>query len=136
MAGMKKHQQRKAQTRAKMDTLTIADRDDPDAWGPPVIVAAAKNPKPAWVQQAKRAKSASLVAMEEVESSAVTRIGYNSSSRILHVQFQSGRLYQYFDVPPDIYAELRTASSIGSYFNKVVRDNYQAAEVLLDKKVG
>ena len=72
---------------------------------------------------------ATAAAMEDVESSVLARIGYDSSLRILQVEFRSGRVYQYFDVPSDVHEALRSAESIGGYFNREIRDKYRTAEV-------
>ena len=64
--------------------------------------------------------------VENVQSSVLASVGYDADRKILEVRFRSGRIYQYFDVPPAIYKKLLSASSVGSYFNKVVRARYPA----------
>lgn len=36
----------------------------------------------------------------EVESSVIRAVGH---TRVLEIEFESGRIYQYYDVPEDIY---------------------------------
>ena len=48
-------------------------------------------------------------------------VGYDIESRILEIEFTGGVIYQYFDVPEDIYLDLMSAESKGRYFNLVVK---------------
>ena len=41
--------------------------------------------------------------LNRVQSSNVYAIGYNDEEEILYVQFQSGDVYKYFDVPKSVY---------------------------------
>jgi len=49
--------------------------------------------------------------------------------RLLEVLFTNGSTYQYFDVPPQIHAELMQASSIGQYLNANIKGNFRYARV-------
>ncbi len=62
--------------------------------------------------------------LETVESSAIHAIGYDPGLRILEVIFNSGRIYQFTDVPPDQFTALREAESKGRYFSEHIRDTY------------
>jgi len=55
--------------------------------------------------------------------------GYNGAKEVLEVEFQSGAVYQYFDVPPAIHNQLAKAESKGRYFNSAIRDTYQCLQV-------
>jgi len=66
---------------------------------------------------------------QPVSSSNVAEIGYDENQRIMEVLFQSGTIYQYFDVPPQIYAELMQSSSVGSYLNSNIKGNFRYARV-------
>ncbi len=58
-------------------------------------------------------------------SSNLFSYGYDSTTQILEVEFQSNRaVYQYADVPQAIYRELDTAQSKGQYFIRNIRDVY------------
>jgi hypothetical protein len=50
-----------------------------------------------------------------VSSSNIASIGYDASSQVLEVQFRSGSIYQYSDVPASVHQALMMASSHGSY---------------------
>lgn len=57
----------------------------------------------------------------EVSSSNLHSIGYNNITNILEIEFSSGDIYQYSNVPKSIYAGLMLASSHGSYFHKNIK---------------
>jgi hypothetical protein len=53
-----------------------------------------------------------------VESSSIASIGYDSTLRILDIEFkESGEVYQYFEVPPEEHEAFMGASSKGGYLN-------------------
>lgn len=66
---------------------------------------------------------------QPVSSSNVAEIGYDENQRIMEVLFRSGTIYQYFDVPPQIYAELMQSSSVGSYLNSNVKGSFRYARI-------
>ena len=66
---------------------------------------------------------------QAVTSSNISEVGYDETSRVLEVLFSNGSVYQYFDVPPQIYAELMQAGSIGQYLNANVKGNFRYARV-------
>jgi len=55
-------------------------------------------------------------------SSNLAAVGYDPKSKTLEVEFKNGTIYQYDHVPVDVYAELMTAESHGSYFSKNVKN--------------
>ncbi len=59
---------------------------------------------------------------EPVESQALHSVGYDPESRVLEVEFESGAVYRYFDVPVSLYAGLMKAASHGEYFARHVRN--------------
>ena len=58
----------------------------------------------------------------QVSSTSLASVGYDPAKKILEIEFQSGRVYQYYDVPGEIHQELMAAESLGSYFNSQIRD--------------
>jgi hypothetical protein len=66
-------------------------------------------------------------AMPYLNSSAISRAEYNSSTRTLSIWFkESGGPYDYYHVPENIYQGLIRASSAGSYFNRYIGDRYSS----------
>lgn len=66
-----------------------------------------------------------------VRSSVIASLGYSPADRILEIEFHTGRLYHYLDVPPQQYALLMAAESKGRYFNMAIRDQYEVRELPL-----
>ena len=64
-----------------------------------------------------------------VQSSMFLSVGYDRREKLLEVEFVSGRVYQYLDVPASEYRDLMRAESKGSYFNNHIRECYRHAQV-------
>lgn len=47
-----------------------------------------------------------------------TRGAYDPSDRTLRLQFRNGRVYGYYDVPPEIWRSLRQVASTGRFINR------------------
>lgn len=62
-------------------------------------------------------------------SNLVRTVDYDPGTRILTVGFPKNALYQYEDVPPEVYRDLAAAKSRGGYFNKHVRPVYRFRRV-------
>jgi len=62
--------------------------------------------------------------MISVSSSNLSAVGYDKSTMTMHIRFNSGRLYAYFNVPENVYRELMSAGSHGSYFNSFIKGCY------------
>ena len=59
-----------------------------------------------------------------VDSSCLRSVGYDADEESLELEFTSGAIYRYRNVPPHIYHELMTADSHGSYFTSHIRPVY------------
>jgi lysyl-tRNA synthetase class 2 len=66
---------------------------------------------------------------EAVESTTMKSVGYESKSKVLEIEFGSGVVYQYLEVPKKVYEGLRRAESKGQYFNGEIRDEYEFVRV-------
>ena len=64
-----------------------------------------------------------------VESTTLAKVGYDRTQKLLQLEFRSGAIYQYFDVPVAVHQALLRASSKGSYFNQTVRRCYACSRV-------
>jgi len=62
---------------------------------------------------------------QSVESSNLASIGYDAENEILEIEFNHGGVYQYFDVPVNVYEELMNADSHGKYFVHNIKDDYE-----------
>ena len=70
-----------------------------------------------------------MSARHQVESSSIASVGYSRAQEQLEIEFQSGSLYCYFEVPQAVYEDLRGAESVGRYFNAYVRPHYSYARL-------
>lgn len=62
--------------------------------------------------------------LDPVESSMLAAVGYDASLRALVVLYNSGKAYQYLEVPPDIFQGLLEARSKGRFMLDHVIDHY------------
>lgn len=63
-------------------------------------------------------------------SSAIAQIDYDRDFARLTVTFTTGRVYDYYAVPPHVVDEFRGSFSQGAYFNTRIRDRYPFREQL------
>lgn len=66
--------------------------------------------------------------METVQiknSSQIDKVSYNADTKYLFVTFTNGKRYSYKDVPENVFKELVSAESVGSYFIKNIKTKYQ-----------
>ena len=66
---------------------------------------------------------------EPVESSMLRSIGYDAEQHILELEFNSGKVYQYFEVPAQVYQDMMKDDSKGSYFRGVIDGAYNYVQV-------
>lgn len=65
------------------------------------------------------------ITRKPVSSSNIASVGYDSGRKILEVEFHHGAIYQYFNVPKEVYEGLISAGSHGSYFYHNIKDEYK-----------
>lgn len=66
---------------------------------------------------------------ESVTSTNIDEIGYDNDRRILEILFRNGSTYQYFDVPSQIFEELRSSSSLGQYINSNIKGHFRYSRI-------
>jgi transglutaminase/protease-like cytokinesis protein 3 len=64
-----------------------------------------------------------------VNSSNIVSAGYDAADETLEIEFQSGNVYQYFDVPEKIFQGLMTAASKGEFFHDKILKEFEFQEV-------
>ena len=57
-------------------------------------------------------------------STVISDIKYDPASSVLRVRFVSGEVYEYKNVPPEIYTALKTSDAKGIYLNRNIKGNY------------
>lgn len=60
-----------------------------------------------------------------VSSASVASVGYDPEAMTLELEFSTGSVYQYFDVPQVEYEALLGAVSIGAFVNENIRGKYR-----------
>ena len=60
-----------------------------------------------------------------VASSNIASVGYDKETRILEIEFHHGAIYQYFDVPEEVYIGLINSSAKASYFMNEIKSIFE-----------
>ena len=66
---------------------------------------------------------------KSVESSNISSIGFDPKTKTLEVEFYSGGIYQYSDVPETVYSKFIRAESVGKFFHIHVKKVYKYRKV-------
>lgn len=61
---------------------------------------------------------------ESVTSSHLKRVAYDRRERVLYIEFRSGPVYAWQDVPQGVFEQLLDASSKGRFLYDVIRPEY------------
>lgn len=61
----------------------------------------------------------------QVSSSSLASVGYDPAAALLEIEFLSGAVYRYADVPDRVYRALMAAESKGRYFSQHIRGHYR-----------
>jgi len=64
-----------------------------------------------------------------VDSSNLIAVGYDQAAKVLEVEFRTGSVYQYLEVPEEKYQGLMSAVSKGQYFHDNIINQYDFEEV-------
>ena len=71
-----------------------------------------------------------LLERQPVKSRILRSVGYDESTKILEIEFQSGLVYQYAGVLPKVYRELMRSDEIGKYFTDKVRSRFRTKQII------
>ena len=66
-----------------------------------------------------------MITMQAVKSSTIRAIGYDGADRTLRVEFNSGGLYNYKDVPRASYDAMMAAESVGKFFAANIKPHFK-----------
>lgn len=66
---------------------------------------------------------------EFVPSTNLRSVGYHCPTQTLEVEFLSGSVYQYYNVPQNIHEELMQAASKGRFLNTYIKNAYPYSRV-------
>ena len=62
-------------------------------------------------------------------SSVVAAMKYDTKASTLRVIYTSGNIYDYKEVPEEVYNEMKKASSKGEFLNKQIKPNYEFEKI-------
>jgi len=57
-----------------------------------------------------------------VTSTSIQAVGYSLPSQTLEIEFVSGGVYRYFNVPERLHAGLMATASHGAYFDEHIKE--------------
>ncbi len=61
---------------------------------------------------------------EAVASTVLKSVGYDPDTRTLEIEFPSGRVYRYLEVPAEVHAWLMRSPGKGSLFRRMIDGKY------------
>ena len=64
-----------------------------------------------------------------VTSRSIASVGYDPDTKTLELEFVSGTVYQYFDVPQSIHDALMAADSKGAFVNALIKGYYRYTQI-------
>lgn len=64
-----------------------------------------------------------------VDSKDLKSVGYDETTSILEIEFNSGGVYQYLAVPVETYNNLMNAVSHGKYFHAFIMNHYKSIKI-------
>lgn len=64
-----------------------------------------------------------------ITSSMMASAGYDEATGVLEIEFLTGAVYQYVDVPSHLYRSLLDAPSQGRFFHGSIRDAFRCQRV-------
>lgn len=63
-------------------------------------------------------------------SSVIKYIFYIKDQQVLRIGYQSGTVYHYFGVPEQVYLDMKSAPSKGSFLNQYIKGHYHYKKIL------
>lgn len=65
--------------------------------------------------------------IETPDSSNIARYRYDQNAHVLSVEFKKGGTYNYYDVPQNIFDQMKAATSTGQFLAQNVKGVYRYA---------
>ncbi|MBA2847857.1 KTSC domain-containing protein [Thermosulfuriphilus ammonigenes] len=62
--------------------------------------------------------------LQELYSSHLKSVAYDPQRQTLLVEFRNGALYEFYQVPEEVFRGLISASSHGRFFNRHIRQRF------------
>ena len=64
-----------------------------------------------------------------VNSSNLASVGYDPDNKVLEIEFNSGSLCEYYNVPKEEYLNLMNSNSLGKYFMANIRNEFEYRKI-------
>lgn len=65
----------------------------------------------------------------QLDSAVIAAIAFDAMTNTLEVEFRTGRVHRYLDVPKHVYWRFASAESSGSFFDEEVKDRFEEQRV-------
>lgn len=62
-------------------------------------------------------------------STMAAQVGYDYDREILQIEFNSGSVYQYSEVEPQLWEDLQSTESIGRFYNQEIKGYYPSVKI-------
>jgi hypothetical protein len=82
----------------------------------------------------RRACEEAAMTRVRLASTMIASAGYDAPTRILEIEFLSGIVYRYSDVPIDVYSALLVAPSHGRLFHARIRNAFRCHRAEVTEK--
>jgi hypothetical protein len=70
---------------------------------------------------------------ERVQSSNLRSVLYDEVKKNLEIEFHSGIIHQYQNVPSKVYTDLMNASSVGIFYTEKIKNRFRS--ICIDRPV-
>ena len=64
-----------------------------------------------------------------IRSTSICSVAYEPATMTLELELRDGTVYQYFNVPEQVYQDFLAATFTGSYFNSYIKNCYSYRRV-------
>lgn len=64
-----------------------------------------------------------------VTSTEISQVGYQEGSETLEIKFERGGVYQFFNVPSDVFDGLMSAASKEGYYHSKIGERFPCSRV-------
>ena len=61
----------------------------------------------------------------DISSSNLNRASYSTSTKVLTTTFNNGSIYEYYEVPWELFTKFRMSDSQGKFFSTNISRNYK-----------
>lgn len=66
---------------------------------------------------------------DPIASTNILSVGYDETTSTLEVEFNSGSIYQYYNIEPALYEQFMQAPSKGQFLNVYIKNAYPYSRV-------